>query len=162
MKMPASELTVRRFHEGDLDEVCELVRETIDTSYAVVYPPRVIEFFHQYHERPVVIADAVSGHTIVVRSGGKLIATGTRVETNVRRVFVRAAWQRRGIGQMMMAELEAAAIEAKIERLDLSASLPALDFYLRLGYEVITEEDYEVAPGQHLEYYEMAKTLASS
>lgn len=159
MKTPASELTVRRFQESDLDEVCELVRETINTSYAAVYPPRVVDFFHQYHERPVVIADAASGHTIVVRSGGKLVATGTRAGTTVRRVFVQAARQRRGIGQMMMAELEAAALEAKIERLDLSASLPALEFYLRLGYEVVSEEDYEVAPGQHLEYYEMAKAL---
>ena len=106
-----------------------------------------------------MISDAASGHTIVVHSGGKLVATGTRAGTTVRRVFVRAAWQRRGIGQRMMAELEAAALAAGIERLDLSASLPAKEFYLRLGYEIVSEEDYEVAPGQHLEYYEMAKEL---
>ena len=155
----AEKLAVRRFRETDLDEVSELVRETIDTSYAAVYPPRVVDFFHQYHEREVVISDAASGHTIVVHSGGKLVATGTRAGTTVRRVFVRAAWQRRGIGQRMMAELEAAALAAGIERLDLSASLPAKEFYLRLGYEIVSEEDYEVAPGQHLEYYEMAKEL---
>jgi GNAT superfamily N-acetyltransferase len=155
----AEKLAVRRFRETDLDEVCELVRETIDTSYAAVYPPRVVDFFHQYHEREVVISDAASGHTIVVHSGGKLVATGTRAGTTVRRVFVRAAWQRRGIGQMMMAELEAAALAGGVERLDLSASLPAKEFYLRLGYEIVSEEDYEVAPGQHLEYYEMAKEL---
>jgi GNAT superfamily N-acetyltransferase len=155
----AEKLALRRFRESDLAEVCELVRVTINTSYAAVYPPRVVDFFHQYHERSVVIADAASGHTIVVHSGGKLVATGTRAGTTVRRVFVRAAWQRRGIGQMMMAELEAAALEASIERLDLSASLPAKEFYLRLGYEVVSEENYEVAPGQHLEYYEMAKEL---
>ena len=155
----AEKLAVRRFRETDLDEVSELVRETIDTSYAAVYPPRVVDFFHQYHEREVVISDAASGHTIVVHSGGKLVATGTRAGTTVRRVFVRAAWQRRGIGQMMMAELEAAALAGGVERLDLSASLPAKDFYLRLGYEIVSEEDYEVAPGHHLEYYEMAKEL---
>ena len=159
MTESARELTIRRFRESDLDEVCELVRETIDTSYAAVYPPRVIDFFHQYHERAVVIFDAASGHTIVVHSGGELVATGTRAGTTVRRVFVRAAWQRRGIGQMVMAELEAEAIAAGIERLYLSASLPAKEFYLRLGYEIVSEEDYEVAPGQHLEYYEMAKEL---
>ncbi len=159
MTARVEDLTIRRFQASDLDEVCELVRETIDTSYAAVYPPRVIEFFHQYHERNVVIADAASGHTIVVHSGGKLVATGTRAGTTVRRVFVRADRQRRGIGQMVMAELETAALAAGIERLDLSASLPAKEFYLRLGYDVVSEEDYEVSPGQHLEYYEMAKEL---
>ena len=159
MTARVEDLKIRRFQASDLDEVCELVRETIDTSYAAVYPPRVIEFFHQYHERNVVIADAASGHTIVVHSGGKLVATGTRAGTTVRRVFVRADRQRRGIGQMVMAELETAALAAGIERLDLSASLPAKEFYLRLGYEVVSEEDLEVSPGQHLEYYEMAKEL---
>jgi GNAT superfamily N-acetyltransferase len=154
-----AELTIKRLSESDLKQVCQLVSDTINTSYAVVYPPRVIDFFHQYHERAVVIADAASGHTIVVRSGERLVATGTRIGTNVRRVFVRPDWQRRGIGQMMMTELEAVALAAGVERLDLSASLPAKDFYLRLGYEIVSEEDYEVAPGQHLEYYEMAKEL---
>jgi GNAT superfamily N-acetyltransferase len=128
-------------------------------SYAAVYPPRVVDFFHQYHEREIVVSDAAGGHTIVVRSDGMLVATGTRIGTTVRRVFVRAEWQHRGIGRQVMAELEAEAVTSEVERLDLSASLPAKDFYLRLGYEITSEEDYEVAPGQHLEYYEMAKDL---
>jgi GNAT superfamily N-acetyltransferase len=74
-------------------------------------------------------------------------------------VFVRPDRQGQGIGRLIMAELESAALKANIDRLGLSASLPAKDFYLRLGYEVVSEEDYEVAPGQHLEYYEMAKEL---
>ncbi|MGD0273698.1 MAG: GNAT family N-acetyltransferase [Gaiellaceae bacterium] len=162
MTIQAEGLTIRRFRPGDLDPVYALVCETIDTSYAAVYPPRVIEFFHEYHGREIVVSDAACGHTLVVHSGGVLVATGTRVETNVRRVFVRADRQRRGIGKKVMAELEAEALAAGIARLDLSASLPALEFYLRLGYGITSEEDYEVAPGQHLEYYEMAKQLAAS
>jgi GNAT superfamily N-acetyltransferase len=138
------------------------VRATVDTSYAAVYPPRVVEFFHQYHERAIIVSDAAGGYTLVVRSGEKLVATGTRVGTTVRRVFVRDDWQRRGIGQAVMAELEVEAVKAGVARIDLSASLPAKEFYLRLGYEIVSDEDYEVAPGQHLEYYEMAKQLAAS
>jgi GNAT superfamily N-acetyltransferase len=148
-----NELVLRRLDESDLDEVCELVRETVDTSYAAVYPPR------EYHERAIVVSDAAGGHTIVVRSDGMLVATGTRIGTTIRRVFVRADWQHRGIGRQVMAELEAEALKGEVERLDLSASLPAKDFYLRLGYEIVSEEGHEVAPGQHLEYYEMAKNL---
>lgn len=156
------EPTFRLFRDADLDAVYELVCETINTNYAAVYPPRVIDFFHQYHEREVVASDAASGHTLVVHADEALVATGTRVNTTVRRVFVRGDWQRRGIGQLIMSELEAKARAEGVSRLDLSASLPAKDFYLRLGYEVVSEEDYEVAPGQHLEYYEMAKSLDSS
>jgi GNAT superfamily N-acetyltransferase len=161
MTIEAEELTYRRYQESDLDAVDQLVRETVNTSYAAVYPPRVVDFFHEYHDRSVLIEDAASGHTLVVYSGDLLVATGTRAGTNVRRVYVRAKWQRRGIGQLIMAEIEAEAAAAGIARLDLSASLPAKEFYLRLGYEIVSEEDYEVAPGQHLEYYEMAKNLES-
>lgn len=159
MTKQAEDLAIRRFRSSDLDAVHALVCETIDTSYAEVYPPRVIDFFHDYHDRKVVVSDAAVGHTLVVHAGETLVGTGTRIESTVRRVFVRADRQRRGIGQTVMAELEAEALAAGIERLDLSASLPALEFYLRLGYEVTSEEDHEVAPGQHLEYYEMAKNL---
>jgi len=162
MTTQAEELTIRRFRPSDLDDVYALVCETIDTSYAAVYPPRVVEFFHEYHDREIVVSDAAGGHSLVAYSGGVLVGTGTRVDTNVRRVFVRADRQRRGIGIKVMSELEAEALAAGIGRLDLSASLPALEFYLRLGYEISSEEDYEVAPGQHLEYYEMAKQLAAS
>ena len=160
MTAQAEELAIRRFREGDLEEVCTLVRVTVDTSYAAVYPPRVVEFFHEYHERSIIVSDAAGGYTVVVRSGEELVATGTRIGTTVRRVFVRSDRQRQCIGQSVMAELESEAVKAGIVRLDLSASLPAKGFYLRLGYEVTSEEDYEVAPGKHLEYYEMAKTLA--
>ena len=137
----------------------ELVRTTIETSYARVYSPAVIAFFHDYHRREIVCSDAGGGQTVVVFSNGTLAGTGTRVETDVRRVFVRPDHQGRGIGRLIMAELEATAREDSIDRLGLSASLPALEFYLHLGYEVVSEEDYEVAPGQYLEYYEMAKEL---
>jgi len=159
MTAKIANLTFRRFRESDLSDVWELVTETLETSYAAVYPPQVIEFFLDYHEQPKIIADAASGLTIVVHRDGALVATGTCVHTTARRVFVRAAFQRQGIGKAIMAELEADATVRGVQRLDLSASLPAKDFYLGLGYEIVSEEDYEVAPGQHLEYYKMAKQL---
>ena len=159
MTAQGKELLLRRFRENDLDEVHELARTTIETSYTAVYPPAVIDFFQNFHRRETVLSDAAGGQTVVVFSGDALVATGTRAGEDIRRVFVLPDYQRRGIGRLMMAELEAKAIADSVERIVLSASLPALEFYLRLGYEVVSEVDYEVVPGQHLEYYEMAKEL---
>jgi GNAT superfamily N-acetyltransferase len=155
-----SRLALRRFRAGDLEEVFGLVWLTVETSYAGVYPPAAIAFFHDYHQPEAIVSDAERGHTVVVHDDGRLVGTGSRLEADVRRVFVRPDHQGRGIGRLIMAELEAEALARGIERLDLSASLPALEFYLHLGYEIVSNEDYEVAPGQHLVYYEMGKALA--
>ncbi len=152
-------LELRRYRDADFEPVLELTRQTIRTSYAEVYPPRVVEFFLDYHAPENIVSDATQGHTLVVFDGDELVGTGTRVDTTVRRVFVRADRHRHGLGHRIMAELEAAAQDAGVARVDLSASLPAKQFYLDLGYEIVSEEDYEVAPGEHLEYYEMAKEL---
>jgi GNAT superfamily N-acetyltransferase len=157
---PGNEIAVRGFRRSDLGRLSELVRQTIETSYADVYPPRAIAFFKDYHGDDEILEDAREGRTVVVSHDGELVATGTLRETNVRRVFVRADLQGRGIGRLVMDELEREALARGVARVDLSASLPAKEFYLGRGYEIVSEEEYILGGGQSLRYYEMAKTLA--
>jgi GNAT superfamily N-acetyltransferase len=152
-------LTLRRFRAGDLEEVFGLVWSTVETSYAGVYPPAAIAFFHEYHRPESILSDASEGYTVVVHDDGRLVGTGSRLDSDVRRVFVRPEHQGQGIGRLIMAELETEALAQGIERLGLSASLPALEFYLALGYTIASEESYELEEGARLDYYEMAKDL---
>ena len=154
-------LVTRAFVEADLDAVKALVDRTIDVSYAGVYPPAVIAFFKEYHSRDCILDDAQAGHTLVVEEDGTLIATGTLLGTNVRRMFVDPAAQGRGLGNMLLSSLEEHARTLGLTTLDLSASLPAHRFYLNRGYNTDSEEAPPLPGGELLHYYAMSKALAA-
>jgi len=157
-------LALRIFREDDLTAICQLVSETIDCSYEGVYPGNAIAFFKDYHSPENILSDARSGLTLVAHLDGELVATGTLLGTNVRRVFVRPDRQGRGIGGILMHRLEEEATSLEILALDLSSSLPAKEFYLALRYEIVSEENTDEGGGETLRYFEMAKrlTLTSS
>lgn len=58
----------------------------------------------------------------------------------VERVAVREPHRGEGWGERLMAAVESRAREAGYERVRLAAQLPVVDFYERLGYEVVGEE----------------------
>lgn len=149
----------RLFFEPDLVAVKALVDRTIDVSYAGVYPPAAIAFFKDYHCCENILDDARAGHTLVIEENGILLATGTLLGTNVRRMFVDPAAQGRGLGQALILRLEEHARVLGLTELDLSSSLPSHDFYLHSDYITDREEALSLPGGEMLRFYAMSKTL---
>ena len=136
-----------------------MIHTTIDISYPEAYPKGAIEFFKNYHSKEHIFNDAANGYTIVLESDGKIIGTGTLSGTNVRRVFIDPSYQRKGLGKLVMYELEKRALAKEITTLDLEASLVSKQFWDSLGY-VTRKKDYiPVRNGQKLWYYKMVKEL---
>ena len=151
---------MRTFQPDDLAAVSALVQRTIDLSYAGVYPPLAIAHFHEHHAAERIAGDAESGYTVVVERDGGIVATGTLVGDDVRRVYVEPEWQGRGLGRAVMHVLEARAAEEGIAQVTLYASVVAKPFYVRLGYAVFEEGEHDCGEGQVLRYFRMAKRLA--
>lgn len=152
-------LLTRPFVAADLDAVKALVDHTIDVSYADAYQPAAIAFFKEYHSRECIMGDAQAGHTLVIEEDGALIATGTLLGTNVRRMFVDPTAQGRGLGQALLSSLEEHARVLGLTALDLSSSLPAHRFYLHRGYATDSEEVIPLPGGEVLRFYAMSKML---
>jgi len=157
--MAEQDILLRRFSPGDIEDVNRLVTETIEASYAPVYPREAIEFFLAYHTPDQILLDADRGCTFVLAPGGRIVGTGTLLGTTIKRVFVHPSRQRRGYGALLMRALESEALRRGIGRVDLSASLPSKRFYDGLGYTMECEEYIPVGNGRRLDYYAMAKTL---
>jgi GNAT superfamily N-acetyltransferase len=154
--------SLRLFHPRDLDDVHSLVVRTIDESYPPFYTPLVIEFFKKYHQKERILHDADRGVIIVLEDNGRIQATGTIVETSIRRVFVYPGCQRRGYGKMIMSELETKAVERRLKYVELDASLFAKKFYLDLHYVIMKHGAYQLTPNDILGYYKMAKSFSRS
>jgi len=74
-------------------------------------------------------------------------------------MFVSPARQGRGLGLALLTHLEDYARWVGLATLDLSASLPARDFYLHHGYHIDSEEAIPLPGGEKLRYYAMSKVL---
>jgi N-acetylglutamate synthase-like GNAT family acetyltransferase len=153
------EVQIRKFNEEDLQSLYRLIQNTIDISYHEAYPKEAIEFFREYHSKEQILNDTATGYTVIAEYNSEVLGTGTLFGTNIRRVFVNPLLQHRGIGKLIVQELERRASVEKIATIDLEASLVSRQFWESLGF-VIQREDYvPVRKDQKLCYYKMIKTL---
>ena len=82
--------------------------------------------------------------------------------SHLRAMFVRADWQRRGLGRRIIEESEDAARRMGFRRMDLVATLPGIPLYLAAGYTPTAEvEDIVLADGALLPCQAMTKALTN-
>jgi GNAT superfamily N-acetyltransferase len=151
--------SIRDLLPDDLEEFRRMVCATIDQSYAGVYSSGAIRFFKEYHSLENIRSDAAHGQTIVALDKGEIIGTGTLLGSNIRRVFVVPSLQGRGLGGMIMAELERRAAEAMADIVDLDSSMVSVDFYRRRGYQEGERSSIGLEGGETLEYVPMRKSI---
>jgi len=150
---------MRKFERADLAEVKNLIDQTIGACYRGVYCAEAVQFFKDWHCIDRILADAEEGYTVVAKQGGQVIGTGTIVGNEIKRVFVDPAFQNRGLGRLIMRELEGRAILMGIGVVNLDASLPSKKFYDSLGYITLEKTFREVENNKRLDFYRMEKTL---
>jgi putative acetyltransferase len=86
------------------------------------------------------------GHHVVVAERDDIVEFGNVVpaDDEVRAVYVHPEYARRGVGSTVLAHLEGYALGTGAKRLELQASLNAVEFYERRGYRPVREEPREM------------------
>ena len=152
---------IRAFDEADVAALRRLICETIDISYAPVYPPKALDFFKAFHAEEKILERARRGTVLVAEADGALIATGSLLEGEIFAVFVHPDRQGAGLGRALMARLEADARTAGVTESVLSVSLPSRRFYEGLGYELVEERSRDLGDGQRLDFWKAKRQLDS-
>jgi tRNA-Thr(GGU) m(6)t(6)A37 methyltransferase TsaA len=152
-------IKLRRIKYVDIPGVGSLIRDTIRASYAPAYPPRAIDFFLNYHTDSAIEERAVNGLVITAERDSGIVATGSIVGNEITGVFVRPDLQGKGIGSIVMDELEAWATREGRGHVTLSISLPSRGFYEKRGYEITEADRIDVGMGQAIDYWEGRKIL---
>jgi len=142
-----------------LSAIRNLIHGTIDACYSDAYPIEAVEFFLDYHNDDNILKGAKNGFTIVLEKDARLIGIAALIDDHIMRVFVEPAFQKIGLGKLLMQKLEQKARSAGIAIVKLDASLPAKRFYDSLGYTTVEESFVEVQNGQKLRYFKMQKSL---
>ena len=153
-------MVLRSFCDSDAVAVHALIDRTIDACYSGVYPPRAVDYFKCFHSLEAIIDRASDGVVVVVEDGSGIIATGARKADEISGVFVAPEQQGRGVGALVMDELEAGALADGNQVARLAVSLPSRCFYERRGYAVVADRSIDVGEGQQLIYWEAEKSLS--
>ncbi|MEN6333737.1 MAG: GNAT family N-acetyltransferase [Phycisphaerales bacterium] len=151
---------LREFRDTDLFAVKSLVHRTIAACYPGHYCMEAVRFFANYHGDSAIAEDAGQGFTLVLEKAGRILGTGTLLGSEIKRLFIEPGLQRHGLGRLIMQYLEAKATLLGVAAIQLDASLPAKQFYDRLGYATVERASLEVENGRRLDYFKMCKTLS--
>ena len=152
------EIRIREFQISDLQEVFDLIWDTVNTCYPAVYSPEAITYWEDIHTKEKIQNDAKTGCVLVLRKNDVIIATGTLVNDRIGRVYVEPKEQGKGFGKLIMQKLQEKAKENGLRKVILHASLVSKKFYDSLGYETIRATFLEVK-GKKLDYFDMEKAV---
>ncbi|MBW7971962.1 GNAT family N-acetyltransferase [Bradyrhizobium sp. BR 10289] len=121
---------------GDISGVIlRALRETNAKDYTDEIIARVARSFS-----PDAVRQLIEKRTVFVAVlGSRVVGTASLDGNVVRTVFVAPDVQGRGIGKLLMAEVERAAREQSIAALTVPSSVTAETFYARLGFNAVRD-----------------------
>jgi len=154
-----NDIRIREFKTSDLGVIKSLIYNTIDVCYSGVYPKEAVQFFKEWHSDENILKGANEGCTVILEQDNQIIGTGTIINDEIVRVFVKPEYQKREFGKLIMRVLEEKALSAGINVVKLDVSLPSKKFYDSLGCVTLEETFLEVENGKRLDYYKMEKLL---
>ena len=135
-------MTIRRFTEADAESAAQVVAETVEISNSADYPPEYIAHLKETHSAEVLRQRAREGHMYVICDGEKIVGTGTiapywgsETESILLTIFILPDWQGRGLGRLLIETLEQDEYAKRAGRIEIPASLTAVNFYRHLGYD---------------------------
>jgi len=139
----------------DLEQIYELVQETIKVVYPKYYLKEIVDAFCEYHSRENILKDIEGLNTYILMENNEIFGTGTKQENHITRVYVLPKFQKKGYGTYIMNRLEDI-IREEYDYADVDASLPACNLYARLGYQTVGHGIWECKNGV-VQVYEIMK-----
>jgi len=140
-------MIIRQFRESDAREVSELIVHCLKEINAKYYTDDVIEKLIEVHSPEEIVKRSKNQLVLVADQYDDIIGTATvKFSSNYfGSVFVHPDFQGRGIGKRLMENLEDLIAQNGRNMVEIHASLNAVEFYEKIGYErksLIEDEDF--------------------
>lgn len=133
------ECTIRPAREDDAADISAVVLRALRETNAKDYTDEIIERIEQSFS-PDAVRELIGKRTVYIATlGSRVVGTASLDGSVVRTVFVSPDVQARGIGKMLMAEIERTARVRNIASLTVPSSITAESFYARLGFKAVRD-----------------------
>lgn len=137
--------------------VVQMVEETIQAVYPHYYPRGAVDYFLQCHSEKQIQRAIEKEQVFLLFVKGEPVGTGSVCGQEIGCFFILPRFQGSGYGTYLLNALEDRILGWK-QKAELSASLPAYDWYLKRGYEPISYHKILTKNGDYLCYYQMQKS----
>ena len=133
---------VRRFEDSDAEAVANLMHRNFREVNSKDYGTEAIEALLKSHDAAFVRYVASYAHMYVFCRGEEIVGVGSissywgsETESILLTVFVLPEYHGKGIGRTIIRTLEQDELFLRAERIEIPASITAVEFYRGLGYD---------------------------
>ena len=134
-------MEIRRFQPEDAAETAQTIARTLLISNSKDYSKEYIERIIASHSAEIISERAKDGHMYVACDGPRIIGCGaiagywgSITESILLTIFVLPEYQGKGVGKRIIQMLEQDEFFLRAKRIEIPASVTAVEFYKKLGY----------------------------
>jgi len=136
-------MDIRLITEKDYKAVADMITRSVSSpSFAKFYPQKSIENVKNSLNEEGVKKRASWTHFYVIEEEGKIVACGaigpywnSLTESSLFSIFVDEDYQGKGFGRKIIETLEKDEFFTRASRIEIPASISAIPFYRKMGYE---------------------------
>ena len=136
-------MNIRLIKDGEYKAVADMIARALENSaFARFYPQGSIEYIKECLDENGVKKRASWTHFYVLENNDEIIACGaigpyydSLTESSLFSIFVDSKCQGMGYGKMIVQTLEQDEYFKRAKRIEIPASMSAIPFYRKLGYE---------------------------
>ena len=135
-------MEIVRIKDSEFEEVSSMIERTIRTCFIYYYPKNDIEKIVQSLNPAVIKKRASWTHFYVIKEENKIVGCGaigpywdSLTESCLFTIFVDPDYQGKGCGRKIIETLEQDEYFKRAKRIEIPASLFAIPFYRKMGYE---------------------------
>ena len=135
-------MKIRRFTENDAEKVSSLIIRTLKTTNSKDYSEELIKALEKQMQPSHILERASWTHFYVVEDNDTIIGCGaigpywgSETESSLFTIFVLPEYQGMGIGRKIIETLEQDEYFLRAKRIEIPASITAVNFYRKLGYD---------------------------
>ena len=128
--------------ENEIQEVSDLIAKTVSISFAGRYPQQTIDDVIDSLDYEGVKKRASWTHFYVIKENNKIVACGaigpywgSETESSLFTIFVDPDCQGQGYGRKIIETLEQDEFFLRAKRIEIPASMVAIPFYKKMGYD---------------------------
>ena len=154
-------ISIRKALDKDATFICELHIESIKHFCQEFYSSEALEDWI-VTKKPSIYRDCPPHIKIIVAENGAAIIGFGVINLNtssIDSVYIKPGHAGKGIGTMLLHELENIAREFGINQLKLDSTLNATEFYKRMGYKDIQKKEAVLLSGTKLPCFLMSKII---